>query len=497
MLLSASRKAAAHVARGLAVRARRSNDVGQLVFCYHHRLRRPGQRCYPAAPARELSIFRDIAQRVKGEIERNPELKKSIEELKEKTGDITTRTKEQTGQAAQVIQEFKKKIDAAREGAGSRAKLAADTLKGKVSEATEQVKVTAQSLKQQLSEKQHEKVDAASGVGSGDGKAGGEDRAQEESHSSTGAGTSGSSYAEQAKQRVAWAQSKAMDILAKMQETKAVDSIRKGVLFVKDELTRSGRRVEIPRQPTYEGETSSRTEIATVQKKLSPWEARWEKFKQKYMDHPILKKAQVIKQHPVIAKSQEVAEDIRDAWETSDSPVVHKIQDMNETIFGETPQAAAMRVIRERDPYFSLPEFVQDVQRDLKPVLTAYLSGDIQALQKKCSKEVVQRCAAERKAMDYMGVTYLNKLLHISDVEVRETKMVGKDPTIILGFRTQQIYCVKDKHGNIKEGAEDDIHTVYYAWAMQQVPPDEMEEGEMQTRWRLREMQQLGMQAII
>lgn len=45
--------------------------------------------------------------------------------------------------------------------------------------------------------------------------------------------------------------------------------------------------------------------------------------------------------------------------------------------------------------------------------------------------------------------------------------------------------------------SQDDIHTVYYGWAMQQLSAEELEEGEIHPRWQLREMQQLGIQAII
>lgn len=83
------------------------------------------------------------------------------------------------------------------------------------------------------------------------------------------------------------------------------------------------------------------------------------------------------------------------------------------------------------------------------------------------------------------------QILHISDVEVRETKLIGDSPIIIvmvgifyvflndkcckqadslivttvprtlLQFRTQQVYCVRDKNGAITEGSqvELNIHT--------------------------------------
>lgn len=92
---------------------------------------------------------------------------------------------------------------------------------------------------------------------------------------------------------------------------------------------------------------------------------------------------------------------------------------------------------------------------------------------------------------------YPEQILHVSDVDVRETKMMGTSPIIIVGFQTQQIYCVRDKNGAITEGGKDTIHTVYYAWAMQQVDPEELGEGAIFPIWRLREMQQIGVQALI
>lgn len=44
---------------------------------------------------------------------------------------------------------------------------------------------------------------------------------------------------------------------------------------------------------------------------------------------------------------------------------------------------------------------------------------------------------------------------------------------------------------------QDTIHTVYYAWAMQQLEPEEVDEDAIYSMWRLREMQQLGVAALI
>jgi import inner membrane translocase subunit TIM44 len=99
--------------------------------------------------------------------------------------------------------------------------------------------------------------------------------------------------------------------------------------------------------------------------------------------------------------------------------------------------------------------------------------------------------------MRFLLCCLLEQILHISDVEVKDTKLLGNSPIIIVAFQTQQIYCARDRDGNITEGAKDEIHTVHYAWAMQQVIPGEMQEFDIHRRWKLREMQQLGIQALI
>ncbi|GJM88085.1 hypothetical protein PR202_ga04109 [Eleusine coracana subsp. coracana] len=163
------------------------------------------------------------------------------------------------------------------------------------------------------------------------------------------------------------------------------------------------------------------------------------------------------------AAKEEVAEDVRERWETSDNPVVQKIQDWNESVFEETTTAITFKEIRQRDPSFSLPDFVADVQEMIKPVLTAY-----------------------------------SKILHISDADVLETKMMGSTPIIIAAFRMQQIYCIRDKEGQVTEGGQDVIQTVFCHWAMQLMDSDEVpEEESYYPVWRLREMQQAGVKALI
>ncbi|KAI3879297.1 hypothetical protein MKX03_024272 [Papaver bracteatum] len=305
-------------------------------------------------------------------------------------------------------------------------------------------------------------------------------------------GDSQESYFNWFKSTVSCAAPTVSSALQKMKETKVVDIAKQGYAMVKDELSGkpSKRRHMQHEASSYpKGETSTKTDIVIVPTKQS----RWEAFKEKLQGNPVIKRISGISE-PVVTKIHELKEDVQVAVELSDNPVVCKI---HETVFGETDAAITLKEIHSRDPSFSLPDFVAEVQEMIRPTLIAYFKGDVETLKKNCSPEVIERCIAEKQAYESQGMFFSNKILHISDVQVHETKLMGNSPIIIVAFQTQQIYCVMDKEGSITQGGKDTIQTVFYQWAMQQVDVQDQEEGALYPIWRLRETQQLGMKALI
>ncbi|KAL5711194.1 hypothetical protein ACHQM5_021680 [Ranunculus cassubicifolius] len=67
---------------------------------------------------------------------------------------------------------------------------------------------------------------------------------------------------------------------------------------------------------------------------------------------------------------------------------------------------------------------------------------------------------------------------------------MGDSPLIIIRTWTQQIYCVRNRHGYIKDGAEDHILDVEYDLAMQQLSVEEQGEGALYPTWWLRGIRQ-------
>ncbi|KAJ0111382.1 hypothetical protein Patl1_01777 [Pistacia atlantica] len=447
---------------------------------------------------RRFSVFNEFSKKVKGEAERNPEFHQSVKELKEKAEELKGVKDELKVRTKQTTEQLYKHVDGAWTEAESTVKKVSANMKEKISAATEEVKETFRKGSTDTSSKPIDDVKDEFKAASG-----------EEKHDNSGSGNNAKTF--NGKFKLSFSSPKVTVAFQKLKEAKVVDLAKKGYDIVKDELSGNPskrKHLEYTAPPSWSGERSTRTDLAIAPTRQSIWS----KVKEKMQSYPVFKRISGLSE-PVVTKGQEIAEDVRERWETSDSPIVHKIQDINESIFQETDAAASIKEIRRRDPSFSLPDFVAEVQEAIRPVLNAYMKasewhwcsltnvlygqGDIESLKKYCSSEVIERCKAEHTAYQSHGIFFDNRILHISDVEVRETKMMGASPIIIVAFQTQQIYCVRDRQGAITEGGKDTIHTVYYAWAMQQVDPEELGEDAIYPIWKLREMQQLGVQSLI
>ncbi|EYU40469.1 hypothetical protein MIMGU_mgv1a005111mg [Erythranthe guttata] len=449
---------------------------------------------------REFSVFNEFSKKMKGEVDSNEELKQSIKQIKEKAEELKGVKEDLKIRTKQTTEKLYKHVDGAWTEAEAKAKKVYAGVEEKISAAKEEVKesfgINQESTGRNGTSDSHGTNDKNESKSAFDEeKKHGKQQSESSDHAQT--------PFDKLKFGVSYISPKVSLAFQKLKEAKPIDLVKKGYDIVKDELKGNPNRKKhleydnSSAAPSPNIERSTRTDIVIVPTKQSRWSKKWEALKSKMQGNPIFKRVSGFSE-PVIEKSQEIAEDMRERWETSDHPVVHKIQDISETVLGESDAAMSFKEIRRRDPTFSLPEFLAEVQEVVKPVLNAYSKGDTAVLEKYCSPNVIERCKAERNAYETQGIFFDNKILHISEAEVKETKMMGETPIIIVNFQTQQIYSIRDKLGSITEGGQDTIHTVYYAWAMQQLDPEELGEGApTHSIWKLREMQQLGVRALI
>ncbi|CAL0317000.1 unnamed protein product [Lupinus luteus] len=445
------------------------------------RLRLDSSEYYYRSGIRRYNVLNEFSKKIKSEADRNLEFDKSMKEFREKTEELKEKLERTKQKAEELLSKQADEAEAA-------AKKVSHNVKQKISSATEEVKETFGIGKQ----------DSPGSTGSstkqGAGAKQGNHASPEEEHNPKSESSNASdSLFSKFKSTISSPHVSAA--FQKLKEAKLVDVAKRGYGIVKEELSSNPtRRRRVPF--TSSGETSTRTELVVVHSKQSWWSKKFDEIKEKVRGHPASKR--IVKYSgPVTAKGQEIVEDLRERYETSDNPVIHKIQDINDSMFQETDAAISYKEIRQRDPEFSLPEFVAEVQEAVKPVLNAYIKGDVETLKKYCSPELIERFKAERSAFQSHGIFFDNKILHVSDVELKETKMMGASPVFIVMFQTQQIHCVRDIHGSITEGGKDTIQTVYYAWALQQMDHEERGEDAIYLMWRLREMQQQGVKALI
>ncbi|ERN18748.1 mitochondrial import inner membrane translocase subunit TIM44-2 [Amborella trichopoda] len=447
--------------------------------------------CAPGVSAsRRFSVFNEFSKQFKGQANSNPEFQKTIKDLKEKAGGLKEVKEELKVRTKQTTEQLYKRVDDVWTEAESQAKKVSANLKEKISAATEEVKDSLGLGKEPPS-------GSSSTVGKKNGShaASGEEKAQFSDASTSQETQEASETLFSRFRQTVCSSTQATGAFQKLKDASFVELAKKGFEIINEELNGNPtkrKHMQRAAATSANGQRSTATDIVLVPKKQSQWEA----FKEKVQAHPIFKRINGISE-PVVTKGQEIAEDMRERWETSDHPVVHKIQDLNETVFGETAAATAYREIHLRDPSFSLPEFLAEVQEMISPTLNAYLKGDAEVLKKNCFPEVIERCLAERRAYVSQGIFFDNKILHISDAEVVEQKLMGSTPVIIIMFRTQQVYCVRDSYGAITDGGRDTIHAVIYVWAMQLMDAEELGEDVFYPMWRLREMQQMGIQALI
>lgn len=171
-------------------------------------------------------------------------------------------------------------------------------------------------------------------------------------------------------------------------------------------------------------------------------------------------------------KLQDVKEDAKEAWETSQNPWVYRVSNVYDTITAENEFGTTERYLRDLDPQFSLESWKHNcVEIMLPKIMHLFLSGRIKDLKPHLGTALYNRLSAEARARKKEGKIVDNNVLDITHAEILtctvddKTISDGKgnnSPIIMLQFMCQQIHCVRNEDGKIVEGSEDDIRAYSY-----------------------------------
>jgi len=268
-----------------------------------------------------------------------------------------------------------------------------------------------------------------------------------------------------------------------------------------EELLKTGERKDINKkihihhpEDTAEGDQEYTGPVSIMVIDESENLTAWERMQKRLTDAPIIsdiltRSEEVYEKSgakKVKQKADHLAEDAREAWETSQNPWVYRISSVYETLTAETPESVAVAEFRKLDPTFTLEDWRQDVvEHTLPKIMEWLLLGKINQLKPWLGEGVFKRIAAEITARKQEGVQIDTHVLGIMNSEILavEPDEVNKgSPIIVLHFMCQQINCVrKKKDGTVVEGSEDDIRANSYVAAFQR----EYDEKAGELNWKI------------
>eukprot|EP00742_Colponemidia_sp_Colp-10_P006914 GILJ01007417.1.p1 GENE.GILJ01007417.1~~GILJ01007417.1.p1 ORF type:complete len:421 (-),score=75.27 GILJ01007417.1:78-1292(-) len=245
-----------------------------------------------------------------------------------------------------------------------------------------------------------------------------------------------------------------------------------------------------PPPPKAEGEepeipTTTELVVSKVQ------QTAWDRVASRLKEMPLLNTVFGLGDTAVGRKAKEFKEDLQEEWETTQNPLLLKIRDINDRLFGETETAQAIRQMKEIDPSFRLYPFIDEVQYVVAPqVIGAFLKEDLMTLHKICTETVFSIMKATVSERHKLNLVMDTTILDMGEVEMKTAKPADRgSPLFVFTLATQQINCLRDKAGKVVDGAIDDIRQVHYAIVLQRHSEPHLEVGHL---WQVAEIAILG-----
>jgi import inner membrane translocase subunit TIM44 len=105
------------------------------------------------------------------------------------------------------------------------------------------------------------------------------------------------------------------------------------------------------------------TSVVVVEERKGAWES----FSETLRDTPLLRGIFGFGQTKAAKTLTNAAEDAREAWETSQHPLIYRVQSVWDSMFAETEMGEAIREFRKIDPNFTMEGFVSEMEEEVIP----------------------------------------------------------------------------------------------------------------------------------
>ena len=153
----------------------------------------------------------------------------------------------------------------------------------------------------------------------------------------------------------------------------------------------------------------------------------WEKLQKRIAEAPIIKgilgaSHKVFEQtgmNKAKKKLDDIGEDAREAWETSQNPWVYRLSSVWDTVTAESEFAIATKELSRLDPDFTLEQFKMDVMETTVPEIMQYfLEGNTKALKPWLGEAVYNRLSAEIRIRKQEGLVIDPHILSYDQSEI-------------------------------------------------------------------------------
>lgn len=379
------------------------------------------QSLQPRSPVRQMGIFSKLKEAIKEEAAKNPELQKSIDELRQNQSlqDTAKRAKE----AAEKLQTEAQK-------AAMAAAIQAEKVKAQAAEAKKEAEKLAEDMRSELHEDTNKNASQHDMDHEGEPMRGDTTK------------TAGENDVRQP--------------LADKFEHPILKSFAEGF----DELIAGKKKEFVP--ASYEAREKAAAEA--IEREKAAVEAAAESQTTDAVVPVVERKSwwdEQFQRSPLLGR---IFAGIRGVFGLSNS-VAGGAADR---VFGENEHALALEEVLERDPEFLIEAFLDHVKLVTIPkVMAAYLQGDPKTVRIYTRDQAYAFLNTSIRERQASGIIMDPRILELDRIEFADARLLNEnDPVLLVSFVTQQINCIRDRSGKIIEGAEDDIRSIFYIFAL-------------------------------
>uniref|UniRef100_A0A0X3PS95 Mitochondrial import inner membrane translocase subunit TIM44 n=2 Tax=Schistocephalus solidus TaxID=70667 RepID=A0A0X3PS95_SCHSO len=166
--------------------------------------------------------------------------------------------------------------------------------------------------------------------------------------------------------------------------------------------------------------------------------------------------------------------DLKTRYEESDHLLVRSVRFVTDKIsdlFGGKSTSNELQTVLDEitkiDGTFTLEKFVRYCRMEVIPnVLESIIHGNMEVLKDWCYEAPFNVLSAPIKQTLEMGYKLDSRVLDVHNIDVHMGKMMEQGPVLIITFQAQQISCIRDSLGQVKEGDPEKVLRVTHVWAL-------------------------------